>query len=232
MANQIRDDCVGPHMLAYLALTADEPVTLAMDYLRTAHERLGWALNACRGAVAAEAQAEIAGVRLFLIALAGAANPETKTPVNLTLKRRKGRPRKTIVDVQRLRAAGRQILERKEHDGYHSAAYGAASEFEVDRTEAQAWASHLEHEVERLADHMKRMKLYRNAGGSFEADEKNEMRVYTIARRAVHRIDGGADQENELQQAMMETGLDRVEVHNWIREIAHVERWRRFNALI
>jgi hypothetical protein len=51
-------------------------------------------------------------------------------PVKLTLKRRRGRPRKKVIERSNLRAAGRYILRNQER-GSLAAAYDAPEKFGV-----------------------------------------------------------------------------------------------------
>ena len=228
MADSLRDPKVGAHMLAFLALTDDEPKELALEYLKTAHQRLGFALNHCRGPrgerlIPAEAENEISRVSLFLLGLAMAADPKQKTPVNLKLTTRRGRPKKNIVEVQKYRSAGRYILENKA-EGYLSAAIDAAKEFDVDRTEAQAWAGWMDREQEQLSEYMARMRFYEHARGRFEVHELEEQKIYLVARQAVDRIRGGEELTSELAKACAETGLEEAKMRAWINEVEFAQR--------
>jgi uncharacterized sporulation protein YeaH/YhbH (DUF444 family) len=76
------------------------------------------------------------------------------------------------------------------------------------------------------------MKLYRHAEGNFEANEQDARNMYSAALRAVQRINEGADMEQELERVTSETAGERTELHELMREIERVERWRHFNRLI
>jgi hypothetical protein len=155
----LRDPSVGDAMLAFLALTQDEPPELALEYLRTAHARLDKAIAACRDAsgklaLPAEAERDLSDLKLVLVGLALAADPDVKTPVNLRLVRRKGRPKRNIVRVNDYRRAAHQLLARKP-DGYDAAAVEIARETGLDKTEIEAWASHIEGQLAALAQNKK-----------------------------------------------------------------------------
>lgn len=142
-------------MLAFLALTKDEPPELALDYLKVANARLGWAMSVITGPKTDDearkaALKEVTEIRLLLMGLAFAADPEHATQVNLKLVRRKGRPRRNIVTTGEYRQAARHLLARKA-DGYDAAAREVAQETGLDRTEIEAWASHLEKQQSALA---------------------------------------------------------------------------------
>ena len=154
MAESLRDADVGPEWLAYYALTADEPIRFAKQYLASAHERLGRALSLCRDKggtrlVPKEAEQEIAAVRLFLIGLASAADPDQKTPVNLKLDRRRGRPRRNIKKITAYRQAAHRVLKLKPR-GYEAAVTEVAKDTGLDATEIEAWASSLERQMQEI----------------------------------------------------------------------------------
>ena len=142
---------LGPEWLAYYALTQDEPIEFAEQYLKTAHERVGKVLAQCRGknVLPPQAAKELADLQLFLMGLAMAADPTKKTPVNLRFVRAKGRPKKNIVLINRYRAAALNVLRHKEEHGYDSAVTAAVATSGLNRTEVEAWASHLEREYAR-----------------------------------------------------------------------------------
>lgn len=146
MAEALRQ--VEPEWLAFYALTKDEPLEFALDYLATAHSRLGEAMTLCRDAqgkllVPPEAMAEMSGVHLFLIALAMAADPSVKTAANLRLTPRRGRPNRNIVKINDYRKAARRINALKP-EGYEAAVNEIAKESGLDRSELEAWAAHIE----------------------------------------------------------------------------------------
>jgi hypothetical protein len=206
-------------MLAFLALTDDEPPQLALDYLKTAHERLSWALETANDPQAAatlreEAKRELAEIKLFLLGLSMAANPADKTPVNLVLKARRGRPRKNIVEREGLREAGRFILDNKQ-SGYLAAAYEAADKYGVDRTKAQAVASRME----RMPEFLERMKFLRQASGHFHVGEESAQRLYRTAIQAVDRMRSGSSLELELAKACAQTGESEETMKAWIKEV-------------
>lgn len=139
---------LSPAWLGFYALTNDEPADLALEYIATAHKRIGRALAAARAPdgcslLPADTLSELVDLQLFLIGLAQAADPKQRTPVHLKLVRRKGRPKRNIVKVVEYRKAAHQVLERKP-DGYDAALTEVAKETGLDRTEIEAWASHLE----------------------------------------------------------------------------------------
>lgn len=149
VADTLRNEAIGAEMLAYLALTQDEPIECATAFLADAHTRFGRALRALRnddGAllVSPEVEKELSGIHLFLIGLAQAADPDQKTQYNLIFRRSKGRPKKNIVKVNEYRRAARHIISRKAEIGYHAAVAEAVANYGVDRSEVQAWASHIE----------------------------------------------------------------------------------------
>ena len=148
MTTPLRSTAIGPAWLGFYALTNDEPIECALDYIATAHKRVWAALTAARGPdgkslLPQEAVKELADLQLFLIGLAQAADPDQKTPVNLKLVRRRGRPRRNIIQVNDYRRVARQVLDRKP-EGYDAALIEVAKETGLDRTEIEAWASHLE----------------------------------------------------------------------------------------
>lgn len=142
-------------MLAYLALTDDEPIEFALDYISSAYERMTAALSALRDdrgqrLVPAAVEDQLSGIALFLLGLSQSADPEAKTQYNLVFKRPKGRPKKTIVDVNLYRDAARLLNRRKAEVGYHSAVAEVVDKTGLDRSKLQAWASHLEREAAAL----------------------------------------------------------------------------------
>ena len=146
--DSIRDPSIGAEWLAYYALTEDEPMRFAVEYMKTAHSRLGRALAQCRDAsgerlIPKEAEEELSAVHLFLVGLSMAADPEHKTPVNVKLVRRRGRPKRDISKVVKYRTAATKLLSSKKR-GYDAAAREVAQETGLDRTEIEAWASHIE----------------------------------------------------------------------------------------
>jgi hypothetical protein len=152
---QLRDSSIGPAWLGFYALTKDEPPDLALEYIATAHKRVSAALAAARGPdgksmLPAAAVEDLVDLKLFLIGLAQAADPETLTPVNLKLVRRKGRPKRNIVKIIEYRKAARKVLERKS-EGYDAAVLEVARETGLDRSEIEAWASHLDRQQAALA---------------------------------------------------------------------------------
>jgi hypothetical protein len=121
---------------------------MALEYIATAHRRVDAALRAADGPdgismLPPAAVDELVDLKLFLMGLALAADPKAKTPVNLKLVRRQGRPKKNIIQTNAYRKAARELNRRKSR-GYDAAVIEIASETGLDRSEIQAWASHLE----------------------------------------------------------------------------------------
>jgi hypothetical protein len=137
-----------PAWLAFYALTRDEPIDNALEYLGSAHKRVWSALCAARepdgqtrlppGAVK-----ELVDLQLFLIGLAQVADPNQKTPVNLKFVRRPGRPNRSMHLIRRYQRAGREVLRLKPK-GYDGAVTEVAKATGLDRKEIEAWASSLE----------------------------------------------------------------------------------------
>ena len=146
---------VGADWLAYRAITSDEPAERALEYLATAHERLDRALARCRDQqgkrlLPSDVEGELAGLKLVLMALAMAADPKKRTTLNLKLSRRRGRPKRTGDKILSYRRAASELLERKLR-GYDAAVLEIAKETGLDRSEIEAWASHLEHQQAAIA---------------------------------------------------------------------------------
>lgn len=142
---------IGADWLAYYAIMRDEPPERALEYLATAHERLNQAIAACRDPqgkplLPSHVEGELIGLKLVLIALAMAADPDQRTTLNLKLERRRGRPRRSLDKVHSYRRAALKVLQIK-GDGYDAALTEVAKDTGLDRTEIEAWASHLQQQL-------------------------------------------------------------------------------------
>lgn len=88
MAEPKRDRSVGEHWLAWWALAGDEDIAFAKEYFAIAFRQLEKI-----GELDKDGEEIIANVRLFLIALAEAADPSGKSEFVIEFKRRKaGKP--------------------------------------------------------------------------------------------------------------------------------------------
>jgi hypothetical protein len=148
VTSPLRDRSIGPAWLGFYALTKDEPPEMALEYIATAHNRVWSALQAAKGSdgkslLPPAVVEELVDLKLFLVGLALAADPNVRTPVNLKLVRRKGRPKRTIVQTNAYRRAAHEVNQRKPQ-GYDAAVLEVAKETGLDRSEIEAWASHLE----------------------------------------------------------------------------------------
>lgn len=140
---------------AYSAIVrGDEPIDPAYAYAKVAAELVNAALDElrdCNGepTIPASAFSKIAEVRLYLIGLSMAADPNVKTARKLAFPKRPGRPRRSIEKVGDYRRAAHQVIKRKDR-GYDAALTEVAKETGLDRTEIEAWAGHIQAELIRF----------------------------------------------------------------------------------
>ena len=195
---------------AYWALLRQEPIEKLVEYLRRIEDAPG-----------------------ILVLITEALDPNGVFPTKLVLsKRGRGPPRRLMRDVSRYRsAAARANAAVAGGDDYLAAVTDACDETKLSPSEMKAWMAHCKAAPLISEKRMAQMRRWANARGSFEVDEKEEMAVYTVALRAVRRINEGVDMEEELLSVAAEAGLKREEMHGWIKDVAEAERWRRFNSL-
>lgn len=236
----------GAGWLAYWALQGEEPLEFALSYLSSVGERIGWISKSLEGVqLGTEITEELAELRLFFAGLGASANRNQPTPYelsidrkgHLTLKPRRGRPRRERGKVRKYREAAIAMLKRKPRGpdgrgGYAAAALEVSKETGLDRSEIERWASHLEAASDNLTKYRQRLHKLDWYQGRFWPGEQRQEQVYLAACTAAEAVDAGAALDNLAAQLASQHGLTLLEAREWIVGVAHESRWRELNPYI
>ncbi|QLC21220.1 hypothetical protein HFP51_02870 [Parasphingopyxis sp. CP4] len=133
MVESIRNPKTGAEWLAFYALTWDEPKEFAIDYLRTAHMRLNTIYRAIEDDHIVEAKREIGNLKMVLYAFGESLKEDGESVLKTTISRRRGRPRKTLLQVNNEHRATSEFERLKERDGYESAMCAVTKKYRVSR---------------------------------------------------------------------------------------------------
>lgn len=211
MANKrFKPDSRGPHWLAYDAITGDEPIEFAIDYLKEAYQWLGMVKAADR-----DSEKALADVNLVLVGLSVALKSEM---ISLRRKRGRGRPKRSSTDRANLRNAANQLLRDKQRFGYHAAALQARDDFGIDETEIKKWAAHFAAVQPNHQNRLQELKRARQLGGSFEEGEESEMAIYKSAMEVVSRAGDALPSEDQLASIASKHSIEISEFKIWVRE--------------
>lgn len=144
MADTKRPASVGKEWLAWWALRGDEPLDCLTEYFAFAHDRLGQFVVANREHLSPEDEQFLAGLRLTLIGLEGAAKADGSTEYKFAWTRvRRGPP----INRHQRAVHGHEVagwVEREVAAGkqQEQAVLEAVEKFSLSRAEVFSWLAH------------------------------------------------------------------------------------------